>query len=203
MIRPRKSLFITFQTLRQHLRGASDQHSRRDGAAGPKEEQKDQHRSRHPRRMAASERPQTRTGCPKPDRAPCAKHTDRTEFRWCIELVKEPCQQMSSGNREAPVFPLHAGFAILPCLIAKTVINICRQRAMPLQSPTVRKGKKSCPISIPAQGQSQCERAIDTSTGSGLQLLLEVLCLPGRIFQAVPLKKIQRQLVFRKLFFVF
>lgn len=142
MIRPRKSLFITFQTLRQHLRGASDQHSRRDGAAGPKEEQKDQHRSRHPRRMAASERPQTRTGCPKPDRGPCAKHTDRTEFRWCIELVKEPCQQMSSGNREAPVFPLHAGFAILPCLIAKTVINTLQAESNAAAEPHCEEGEE-------------------------------------------------------------
>ena len=140
IIKPSKSLLCSKHFIKK--RGASCQHNRRDRAAGPKEEQKDQHQSRHPGRTAVSKRPQTRTSCPKPDRAPCAKHTDRIKFQWCIELVKEPCQQMSSGNREAPVFPLHAGFAILPCLIAKTVINTLQAESDAVTEPHCEEGKE-------------------------------------------------------------
>lgn len=102
---------------------------------------------------------------------------------------------MASGNREAPAFPVHAGFAILPRLIAKTVINTVQAASDTVTEPHCEKGKKSCPISVPGQeGRSQREGEIDTSTGSGprsshLGALPTRMGIPGR----ASLKRIQRQ----------
>lgn len=106
----------------------------------PKEEQKGQHWNGYPGRMAVREC--LWTSCPKPGRAPCTKQTAKIQCQWCIELAKEPRQQMSLGNREAPVFPFHAGFAILPCLIAKAVINTLQAESDAVTEPHGEQGKE-------------------------------------------------------------
>jgi len=134
--------------------------------------------------------PQTRTSCPEPDRAPCAKRTDRIKLQQCTELVKELCQQMSSGNRETPAFPLHAGFAILPCLRAKTVINTLQAESDAVTEPPCEEGKEivsnlcACARGTKsARGSDQYEHWVGSPAP-----LTSVPCLPGWVFQAVPLE---------------
>lgn len=49
---------------------------------------------------------------------------------------------MASGNREAPAFPVHAGFAILPRLIAETVINTVQAASDTVTEPHCEEGKE-------------------------------------------------------------